>query len=100
MAVMVYIFGGAFVGGSGDDYINGPDFLMERDIILVTFNYRLNVFGFMSLGTPEYSGNMGMKDQQLAMKWTYENIEYFGGDKTQVTISGHSSGRLQLGKKL
>ena len=89
---MLYIFGGAFVGGSGDDYINGPDFLMERDIILVTFNYRLNVFGFMSLGTPEYSGNMGLKDQQLAIKWTYENIEYFGGDKTQITLAGHSSG--------
>lgn len=65
---------------------------MERGIILVTFNYRVSLFGFMSLGTPDYSGNMGMKDQQLAIKWTYENIGYFGGDNTQITLAGHSAG--------
>lgn len=69
-----------------------PDLLLERDIILVNFNYRINIFGFMSLGTNEYSGNMGLKDQQLAIKWIYENIEKFGGDKHQTTLSGHSSG--------
>ncbi|XP_055299062.1 esterase B1-like isoform X2 [Sitodiplosis mosellana] len=92
LPVMIYIFGGAFNGYSGDDLFLGPDFLIEHDIILVTFNHRVGMFGFLSLGTPEYSGNMGMKDQQLAIKWVYDNIEQFGGDKTKITLSGHSSG--------
>lgn len=95
---MVYIFGGAFNGYSGDDLFLGPDFLIEHDVILVTLNHRVGMFGFLSLGTPEYSGNMGLKDQQLAIKWIYDNIEQFGGDKTKITLSGHSSGKLQLKK--
>lgn len=92
--MLLYIFGGAFVGGCGDDFATGPDFLLEHEVILVTFNHRVNLFGFMSLGTPEYSGNMALKDQLLAMQWTYENIKYFGGDHTQITLGGHSSGAL------
>lgn len=72
-----------------------PDLLVEQDIVFVTFNHRVGMLGFMTLGTSEYSGNMGIKDQQLALKWVYENIDAFGGDKTQVTISGHSSGALR-----
>lgn len=93
---MLHIFGGAFIGGCGDDYAAGPDFLMEREIILVTFNHRVNLFGFVSLGTAEYSGNMGLKDQQLAIKWIHKNINSFGGDNTQITLSGHSSGNQRL----
>ncbi|XP_031623655.1 venom carboxylesterase-6-like [Contarinia nasturtii] len=92
LPVMLYIFGGAFNGFSGSDFLLGPDFLVERDMILVTFNHRVGAFGFMSLGTPEYSGNMGLKDQLLAMKWVYENIDHFGGDKDKITLVGHSSG--------
>lgn len=66
--------------------------LMEKDVILVTFNYRLGVLGFLSLDLPEYSGNMALKDQQLALKWTSENIAYFGGDKNRITIFGQSAG--------
>lgn len=95
LAVMVYVFGGAFVTGSDESY--GPDFLLEYEIILVRIAYRLAIFGFLSLGTPEYSGNMGLKDQQLAIKWVYDNIEHFGGDKTRITLSGHSSGTFSSG---
>lgn len=58
----------------------------------VTINYRVSVFGFLSLGLPEYSGNMGLKDQQLALEWVHENIHHFGGDNKRITISGHSAG--------
>lgn len=48
--------------------------------------------GFLSLGSPEYSGNMAIKDQLLAMEWVNQNIEYFSGDKNDVTLLGHSAG--------
>lgn len=92
LATMVHIVGGAFITNPGDDTLSGPDFLIEHDVILVTFNYRLEAFGFMSLSTPEYSGNMGMKDQLMAIQWVHRNIEYFGGDSSQITLMGHSAG--------
>lgn len=72
--------------------MHGPDLLIEHEIIVVTLNHRVNMFGFLSLGTPEYSGNMGLKDQQLAIKWVYDNIERFGGDNQRITFAGLSSG--------
>lgn len=61
-------------------------------MILVTINYRLGFLGFASLGTPEYSGNMGLKDQQMALKWVHSNIESFSGDKQRITLFGESVG--------
>lgn len=84
------------IGGSGNDGLHGPDFLIEKRTILVTSNYRLGVLGFLSLSLPEYSGNMGLKDIQLALKWTNKNIERFGGDRKRITISGHSAGIIRL----
>lgn len=62
--------------------------------IQVTFNYRLGALGFMSLGTAEYPGNMGLKDQRLALEWVERNIASFGGDAEQVTVFGHSAGKI------
>lgn len=67
---------------------------MERDVILVTFNYRLYAFGFLSLDDPSLNipGNAGLKDQVMALKWIKNNIENFGGDSKNITIFGQSSG--------
>lgn len=90
--VMVYIHGGGWFFGSGNDDLQGPDLLINKDVILVTMNYRIGVLGFMSLGTPAYSGNQGLKDQQLALRWINENIAKFGGDRHKITIFGQSAG--------
>lgn len=91
-AVLIFIHGGGFADGSGNDDWFGPDFLVEQRVILVTFNYRLGIFGFLSLDSPQYSGNMGLKDQQLALQWTHRNIEQFSGDKDRITLFGESAG--------
>lgn len=62
----------------------------------VTINYRLGPLGFLSIGTTEYSGNMALKDQLLAIKWTNENIHNFGGDKNQITLYGYSAGSISI----
>lgn len=90
--VMVYIHGGAFMSGSGDDITLGPEFLLQHNIVLVTLNYRLEVFGFLCLDTAEVPGNAGMKDQVLALRWVKQNIANFGGDPDNVTIFGESAG--------
>lgn len=93
LAVMVYIHGGGFAFGSGNSDLQGPDLLLNRDgVCVVTLNYRLGVLGFMSLGTPDYSGNQGLKDQQLALRWIRANIARFGSDADRVTIFGQSAG--------
>lgn len=91
-AVMFYIHGGAWYHGHGS--IVGPDFLLNKDIVVVTINYRLGVLGFMSLGTADYSGNQGIKDQQFALQWIHANIRRFGGDPDCVTIFGDSAGAM------
>lgn len=89
--VIIYIFGGAFTAGSGDD--DGPELLLNRCVIVVMFNYRVGVFGFLPLGLKEYSGNMALKDQQLAMRWVKDHIPAFGGDKNRILLFGDSVGR-------
>lgn len=94
LAVLFFIHGGGYTEGSSNDIFYGPDFIIEKDTILVTFNYRLGPLGFLSLGSAEYSGNMGLKDQQLALKWTHANIDRFDGDNQRITILGHSAGKF------
>lgn len=100
LAVLFFIHGGGYVEGSSNDYFYGPDFIVEKHTILVTMNYRLGLLGFLSLDTPEYSGNMGLKDQQLALKWVNSNIGRFGGDNKRVTVFGESAGKTNTSKKL
>lgn len=67
-----------------------------EDNIVVTIQYRVGIFGFLNLGTDEYSGNMGLKDQQMALKWIYENIENFSGNKNEILLFGESAGKCQI----
>ncbi|KAJ8682868.1 hypothetical protein QAD02_018660 [Eretmocerus hayati] len=90
--VMVWIHGGGFQFGSGNDDESGPDYLIAKDIILVTINYRLGVLGFLNLGSKVASGNQGLKDQVMALQWVRDNIFNFGGDPHNVTIFGESAG--------
>ncbi|CAG7821889.1 unnamed protein product [Allacma fusca] len=90
LPVIVWIHGGSFYYGSGADY--GPTYLLDEKIVLVTLNYRLGILGFMSLGDKHAPGNLGLKDQALAIKWVYDNVHMFGGDPKRITLVGQSAG--------
>src|SRR5258706_4167828 len=91
LPVMVWVHGGAFIFGSGNDkwYAGGP--LAGKGVILVTINYRLGALGFLAqpalhIAHPDYptSGNYGLEDQRAALQWGQRNIKQFGGDPKQV----------------
>ncbi|KAI4466376.1 carboxylesterase [Holotrichia oblita] len=89
---MVAFHYGAFISGSSSSDVLGPQYLLDKDVILVTFNYRLGIFGFLSTYDDAAPGNWGFKDQVAALKWVQNNIEKFGGDPQKVTIFGASAG--------
>lgn len=93
LPVMVFIHGGSFMYNSGD---LDPTPLLEKGVIVVSMNYRLGMLGFMNLNNSDISGNQGLKDQLLAMKWVNKNIKQFGGKKSQVTIFGQSAGAMSV----
>jgi para-nitrobenzyl esterase len=99
--VMVWIHGGGNVEGSQEWPPLGPT-LAVRGVVVVSINYRLGVFGFLSLpgltaeSAPHASGNYGLLDQIEALKWVRRNIDKFGGDPSNVTVFGASSGSLDI----
>ena len=70
--------------------------LIDEDVILVTINYRLHALGFLSFGNDVVSGNMGLRDQHLALQWVRYNIREFGGDPDRITIFGESAGAMSV----
>lgn len=94
---MVWIYGGAFVTGYVNRTRYGPDLLIEDDVVIVAMNYRLGALGFLSLNISAASGNAGLKDQALALRWVQRNIDKFGGDPNRVTIFGQSAGSASVG---
>jgi para-nitrobenzyl esterase len=96
--VLVYFHGGAYNGGSvNEDLYDGVHLCRKGDVVVVTVNHRLNGFGFLylaELAGPKYaeSGNAGMLDLVLALRWVHDNIAEFGGDPGCVTIFGQSGG--------
>lgn len=96
--VMVWIHGGAFVGGSGDIYDAGR-LAARGGIVVVTINYRLGTLGFLAhpaLGPGTDVGNYGLADQQAALRWVRDNIADFGGDPEKVTVAGESAGGMSV----
>jgi len=101
--VMVWIYGGGFVGGSGSfDIYDGAHLASRQDVVVVTFNYRLGAFGFLAL--PELkaedakgsTGNYGILDEVRALEWVRDNIAAFGGDPNNVTVFGQSAGAMSV----
>lgn len=98
LPVMVFLHGGGFLFGRGtDNATHGPDFLIEKEVVMVSVNYRLGILGFLSLNIKEAAGNMGLMDQVQALKWIQKNIESFGGNPKNVTIFGTSAGGASAG---
>jgi carboxylesterase type B len=99
--VMVWLHGGGFVGGSGADARCEATALARRGVVVVTFNYRAGLFGYLahpalSREAKGRSGNYGLLDQLAALAWVRENIAVFGGDPMQVTAFGVSAGSASI----
>ncbi|XP_058801480.1 esterase E4-like isoform X1 [Phymastichus coffea] len=92
LSVIAFIHGGAFNEGSSNSTLYAPTYLLDHEVVLVTMNYRLNVFGFFSTGNDVTPGNYGLKDIAMALRWIHDNIEIFGGDPNSVTLLGLNSG--------
>ncbi|KHK90347.1 carboxylesterase/lipase family protein [Novosphingobium malaysiense] len=107
--VMVWFHGGAWYGGSGivfGDVESGPgELVADGDVVVVSMNHRLSLFGYLALGEefgPEYAdaANVGMLDLAEALKWVRDNIANFGGDPSNVTIFGVSGGGAKVSHAL
>ncbi|XP_021181761.3 para-nitrobenzyl esterase [Helicoverpa armigera] len=93
LPVIVYVHGGAFELGYGD-MIKPTKLVKTKKVIVVNFNYRLGVHGFLCLGSNTAPGNAGLKDQVALLRWVKKNIANFGGNPNDVTIAGYSAGSV------
>jgi len=106
LPVLVYFFGGGYVAGDGAEPRYDGASMAKKGIVVVTVNYRLNIFGFfahpeLSKEAPyKASGNYGLLDQNAALKWVQKNIAAFGGDAKRVTIAGESAGSIAVSSQM
>ncbi|XP_054719076.1 acetylcholinesterase-1-like [Uloborus diversus] len=97
-AVMFWLYGGGYNSGSNRIPTYDGGILSARgDVVVVSVNHRLGVFGFLSTSSDEAKGNMGLYDVLEALRWVKRNIRAFGGDPDNITIFGHSAGALTIG---
>jgi para-nitrobenzyl esterase len=102
LPVLIYFYGGGLLTGDGSEPRYDGASLARKGLVVLTVNYRLNVFGF--LAHPELtqeapyhaSGNYGFLDQTAALGWIRDNIQAFGGDPDRVTIAGESAGSISV----
>lgn len=95
--VMVWIYGGGFSMGTSTLKVYDPKIIVaETQLIVVSIQYRLSIFGFLYLDHENAPGNQGLLDQHLALKWIHNNIQYFGGDSTKITLFGESAGSVSV----
>jgi para-nitrobenzyl esterase len=102
LPVLLYFYGGGHIAGDGSEPRYDGAELAQQGIIVLTANYRLNIFGFfahpdLSQESPYHaSGNYGLLDQVAALQWVHENIAAFGGDPRRITIAGESAGSMSV----
>jgi para-nitrobenzyl esterase len=106
LPVLIYFYGGGFVAGDGSEPRYDGASLARKGIVVLTMNYRLNVFGFfahpeLTQEAPYHaSGNYGLLDQAAALHWVRANIQAFGGDPGRVTIAGESAGSISVSAQM
>lgn len=106
LPVMVWIFGGGAVTGGTSERRQDGQFLAERNVVVVSMNYRLGVFGFLALPgltaeSPHHaSGNYALMDQAAAIAWVRRNIAAFGGDPANITLFGESAGSFSVSAQM
>ena len=97
LSVMVWLHGGGFCHGSARSY--DGSLLASEGVVVVTVNYRLGVFGFLTLDALMEEGdgvNFGLRDQQVAFEWVREHIAAFGGNPNDITAFGESAGAMSI----
>ena len=106
LPVMVWIYGGGIVDGGSSEPVTNWENLANRGVVVVSMNYRLNIFGFFATHAladefPQHAaGNYGLQDQSAAIHWVQKNISEFGGDPAKLTISGESAGSLSVSAQM
>ena len=106
LPVMVWIYGGGYSAGGTSEARQDGQFLAHRDVIIVSLNYRLGIFGFFThpqliAESPHHSsGNYGLLDQSAALAWVKQNIAAFGGNPANVTLFGESAGSFSVSTQM
>lgn len=106
LPVLVYFYGGGFVGGDGSESRYDGESMAQKGIVAITISYRLGVFGFLAHpgltqeSPHQASGNYGLLDQNAALLWVQKNIAAFGGDPHRVTIAGESAGSISVSAQM
>lgn len=89
-SVLVLITGEEMVYDWSQNRVSGVDFALE-DVVVVSIQYRSNIFGWIAMDNEVLTGNLGLQDQHLALLWIQNNIQHFGGDPNQITLLGHGT---------